>query len=293
MKTVLAIIGGSGLYEIDGLQNLTRKTIKTPWGEPSAPFIFGTLNGIQLIFLARHGQGHRLSPADINYRANIDALKRAGATDILSISSCGSLNEALTPGTFVLVDQFIDRTVARANSFFGNGIVAHVSMAKPTCGRLADVVAQAATTDNIAVKCGGIYLAMEGPQFSTYAESMLYRSWGCDVIGMTNMPEARLAREAEMCYQTVAMVTDFDCWHPDHAEVNVQAIIKTAHTNVANAKKLINSVTQQIANKHHICSHGCDRALDHAIITAEAAREGAVLNKLDAIAGRILTTVAV
>src|SRR4249920_2775794 len=237
--TVLGILGGSGVYEIAGLKDAKWRRIASPFGETSDEFLLGVLDGLDVVFVPRHGRGHRHSPTSINYRANIDALKRAGATDILSLSACGSLREDLPPGHFVVVDQFIDRTFAREKSFFGEGLVAHVSIAHPTCGRLAEAVHACAMEAKFPVKLGGTYLVMEGPQFSSLAESNLYRSWGCDVIGMTNMPEAKLAREAEICYATVAMVTDYDCWHEEHAEVDVAAVIKVLHENVDKAHGLI------------------------------------------------------
>jgi 5'-methylthioadenosine phosphorylase len=241
-----------------------------------------------MVFLPRHGRGHRLSPSEINYRANIDALKRCGVTEILSISACGSFKEELPPGHFVIVDQFIDRTFARAKSFFGSGCVAHVSMAHPVCGRLGDALEVAAGEAGIPVARGGTYLTMEGPQFSTLAESELYRSWGCDVIGMTNMPEAKLAREAELCYATVAMVTDYDCWHPDHDHVTVEAVIKVLLDNASKGRTLVKSAMRHLEHRQGLCDRGCHRALDHAIITAPDARDPAIIRKLDAVAGRVL-----
>jgi 5'-methylthioadenosine phosphorylase len=283
-ERVLGIIGGSGLYAIDGLTETAWKTIDSPFGQPSDQLLFGKLAGHQLVFLPRHGRGHRIPPSGINYRANIDAMKRAGVTDILSVSAVGSLKEELPPGRFVLVDQFIDRTFARDKSFFGIGMVAHVSMAHPVCGRLVGKLATAAPDAQV----GGTYLAMEGPQFSTLAESRLYRSWGCDVIGMTNMPEAKLAREAEICYATVAMVTDYDCWHPDHDHVSVDQVIATLNANADHARKLIKTMAPALAKEPHQCSHGCDHALDAALITAKEARDPVMLAKLDAVAGRLL-----
>ncbi|HYM30865.1 MAG TPA: S-methyl-5'-thioadenosine phosphorylase [Candidatus Cybelea sp.] len=287
-RPVIGVVGGSGVYGLAGLKDTAWRKVASPWGEPSDELLFGTLDGIQLVFLPRHGRGHRASPSDINYRANIDALKRAGCTDVISVSACGSFREELAPGTFVLADQFIDRTYARPKSFFGKGLVAHVSMAHPTCARLADALESAARDARIAVKRGGTYLAMEGPQFSSLAESNLYRSWGCDVIGMTNMPEAKLAREAELCYATVAMVTDYDCWHEDHGHVQVSAIIKVLMDNAEKAQNLVAGVTPLLSARPEACPHGCDRALDHALITASEARDPALVKKLDAIAGRVL-----
>jgi len=287
-ERVLGIIGGSGLYAIDGLSETAWKTIDSPFGEPSDQLLFGKLDGHQLVFLPRHGRGHRIPPSGINYRANIDAMKRAGVTDILSVSAVGSLKEDLPPGRFVLVDQFIDRTFARDKSFFGEGMVAHVGMAHPVCGRLLGELAKGADDLGFKPQVGGTYLAMEGPQFSTLAESRLYRSWGCDVIGMTNMPEAKLAREAEICYATVAMVTDFDCWHPDHDHVSVDQVVATLHANADNARTLIKTMAPRLTGQSQPCSHGCDHALDTALITAPEARDPAMLAKLDAVAGRLL-----
>ncbi|MGH7002329.1 MAG: S-methyl-5'-thioadenosine phosphorylase [Alphaproteobacteria bacterium] len=285
---VIGVIGGSGIYEIDGLENRRWVTQASSFGEPSDQILLGELGGISMVFLPRHGRGHRVSPSDINYRANIDALKRAGVTEILSISACGSFREELPPGHFVIVVHFIDRTFARAKSFFGTGCVAHVSMAHPVCGRLGDALEVAANEAGIPVARGGTYLVMEGPQFSTQAESELYRNWGCDVIGMTNMPEAKLAREAELCYATVAMVTDFDCWHPDHDHVTVEAVIKVLLDNAAKGRALVKAATPHLSHRQGLCGRGCHRALDHAIITAPDARDPAALRKLDAVAGRVL-----
>jgi 5'-methylthioadenosine phosphorylase len=287
-ERVIGIIGGSGLYSIDGLVDTEWKSIASPFGEPSDHLLTGTLDGQKLVFLPRHGRGHRIPPSEVNYRANIDALKRAGVTEILSVSAVGSLKAELPPGTFVIVDQFIDRTFARAKSFFGTGLVAHVGMGHPVCGRLGGHLHQAAAALNLAVQKGGTYLVMEGPQFSTQAESNLYRSWGCDVIGMTNMPEAKLAREAEMCYATVAMVTDYDCWHPDHDHVTVDSIIATLHANADKARALIKAVTPHLAREHGPCAKGCNHALDTALITAPEARDPSLASKLDAVAGRVL-----
>jgi len=285
---VLGIIGGSGLYEIDGLESVRWARIDSPFGEASDELLFGVLDGIQLVFLPRHGRGHRYSPSSINYRANIDVLKRAGATDIISLSAVGSLREDLHPGTFVIVDQFIDRTFAREKSFFGTGMVAHVSMAHPVNARLGDWCEQACHLLGLSMQRGGTYLVMEGPQFSTLAESQLYRQWGCDVIGMTNMPEAKLAREAEIPYCTVAMVTDFDCWHPDHDHVDVDAVIRVLLKNADNARALVRAVAGQMSERPLMCPSGDDRALDAALITHDEARDPAVLKTLDAVAGRLL-----
>ena len=283
----LGIIGGSGLYDIPGLSGQRWETIESPFGLPSGQFLFGKLAGRELVFLPRHDRGHRIPPSEINFRANIDCLKRAGCTEILSISAVGSLAEALDPGTFVIVDQFIDRTFARAKSFFGKGLVAHVSVAHPVCGRLGDHLEDAANAAAIKVVRGGTYLVMEGPQFSTKAESKLYRSWGCDVIGMTNMPEAKLAREAEMCYATVAMVTDYDCWHPDHDAVTVEQVVKVLLANADKAKALIQHAAPRFPAVDD-CALGCRHALDTAIITAPEARDAEMIARLDAVAGRVL-----
>jgi 5'-methylthioadenosine phosphorylase len=287
-KPVLGIIGGSGVYDIDGLTNTRWETIETPWGAPSDQLLFGDLDGQPLVFLPRHGRGHPRPPSELNYRANIDAMKRAGVTEILSVSAVGSLKEELPPGTFVIVDQFIDRTFARDKSFFTTGCVAHVSMAHPVCGRLGDACKEALTEAGIPHHVGGTYLTMEGPQFSTKAESEMYRQWGCDVIGMTNMPEAKLAREAEMCYATVAMVTDYDCWHPDHDHVTVEAVIKVLLENADKARALVRAVAPKLASRAAPCGKGCHTALDNAIITAPDMRDPALLAKLDAVAGRAL-----
>jgi 5'-methylthioadenosine phosphorylase len=288
IQPVIGIIGGSGLYDIDGLENKAWRKVTTPWGDPSDHLLEGTLGGVRCVFLPRHGRGHPLSPTHLNYRANIDALKRAGCTDVLSISAVGSLREELPPGHFVIVDQFIDRSFAREKSFFGQGCVAHVSMAHPVCPRLGDALEIAARDVGLPVSRGGTYLVMEGPQFSTKSESELYRSWGCSVIGMTNMPEAKLAREAELCYATVAMVTDYDCWHPDHDHVTVEAVVKVLLGNAEKARALVKAVVPAIGAPRGACPAGCDRALDHAIITAPAQRDPALMAKLDAVAGRVL-----
>jgi 5'-methylthioadenosine phosphorylase len=287
-KAVLGIIGGSGIYDLPGLENVREEAIPSPWGEPSAPVRRGTIAGTPIVFLPRHDRGHRLSPSDINYRANIDVLKRAGVTDLVSLSACGSFREELPPGTFVLVDQFVDRTHKRESSFFGRGCVAHVSMAHPVSPRLRIHLAAAAKVEGIAIARGGTYLCMEGPQFSSYAESMTYKGSGYSVIGMTNMPEAKLAREAEICYATVAMVTDFDCWHPDHDAVTVQDIIRVLTSNADKAKGLVARLARDFPREHEPCPIGSDRALDTAIITAPEARDPELLRKLDAVAGRIL-----
>ena len=285
---VLGIIGGSGLYDIPGLVDTRWRRVASPFGEASDEILFGVLDGKAIAFLPRHGRGHRIPPTEVNYRANIDALKRSGVTDIVSVSAVGSFKEELEPGAFVIVDQFVDRTFARAETFFATGLVAHVSMAHPVCARLGDEIEAAAKEAGIAVARPGAYLVIEGPQFSTLAESELYRKSGCDVIGMTNMPEARLAREAEICYATVAMVTDFDCWHPDHDHVTVAAIIETLHDNSDRAKALIGKLAPRLVAGTDDCAQGCRRALDSAVITAPEARDPALIEKLDAIAGRVL-----
>ncbi|HWB51648.1 MAG TPA: S-methyl-5'-thioadenosine phosphorylase [Stellaceae bacterium] len=285
---VIGIIGGSGLYEIDGLTDVAWRRVASPFGQTSDEFCLGRLSGQAVVFVPRHGRGHPLPPSAINFRANIDALKRCGVTDIVSLSAVGSLREDLAPGDFVLIDQFIDRTFAREKSFFGPGCVAHVSMAHPVCGRIGDTLAAAGAEAGIAIKRGGTYIVMEGPQFSTLAESRLYRSWGCDVIGMTNMPEAKLAREAEICYATVAMVTDYDCWHPGHDAVTVEMILHVLLANAEKAKALVRQVVPQLGAHRGPCRQGCRHALDHALITAPAARDPALLARLDAVAGRVL-----
>jgi 5'-methylthioadenosine phosphorylase len=287
-KRVLGIIGGSGVYNIDGLENATWKKIESPWGQPSDELLFGTYEGVEMVFLPRHGRGHVQTPTTINYRANIDAMKRAGVTDIISVSACGSLKEELPPGTFVMVDQFIDRTFAREKTFFGPGFVAHVPMAHPVCPTLSGALLEAAAQENIRHAKGGAYLCMEGPQFSTLAESHLYRSWNCSVIGMTAMPEAKLAREAELPYALVAMVTDYDCWHPDHEHVTVDAVIKVIHENAANARKIVTAVAKRLGSTRKPSPIGIETVLDVAVMTAPEKRDPALAAKLDAVAGRIL-----
>jgi len=289
MDTMIGVIGGSGVYDIDGLENAEWRTVETPWGAASDAILFGRLGGIDMAFLPRHGRGHVQTPSSINYRANIDALKRSGVTDILSVSACGSFREHMAPGDFVLVDQFIDRTFGREKSFFGPGMVGHVSVAHPTCNRLGDACARAAEAAGIKIHRGGTYLAMEGPQFSTLAESRMYReSWGADVIGMTNMPEAKLAREAELCYASVAMITDFDSWHPDHGEVEVTKIIETLIGNAEKARNLIKGLSGNLDADRAPCAQGCDRALEFALMTAPEKRDPELVAKLDAVAGRVL-----
>lgn len=286
--SVLGIVGGSGFYNLPGMENARWERVDSPFGKPSDEILFAEIDGLPLRFLPRHGRGHKVPPSAINYRANIDALKRAGVTDLVSVSACGSLKEEYAPGHFVLVDQFIDRTFAREKSFFGAGLVAHVSVADPVSPLLVDALEAAAKAEGIAHSRGGTYLVMEGPQFSTRAESNLYRSWGCDVIGMTNMPEAKLAREAEMCYATVAMVTDYDCWHDDHAAVDVASIIAVMIANTEKAQRLVTRLAKDFPREHPACPIGSDRALDVALITAPEARDEALLARLDAVAGRVL-----
>ncbi len=285
---VIGVIGGSGIYELPGLTGATWQRVASPWGEPSDELLIGFLDGQKVVFLPRHGRGHRIPPSAIDNRANIDALKRCGVTELISLSACGSLREDLAPGTFVVVDQFIDRTFARAKSFFGRGMVAHVSMAEPVCERLGDVLADTLAALAIPKVRGGTYLVMEGPQFSTLAESRLYRAWGCDVIGMTNMPEAKLAREAELCYATVAMVTDYDCWHAEHANVTVEALIAVLKDNAERARALVAEVVGKLVGRRESCPHGCHTALATALVTAPDARDPELLARLDAVAGRLL-----
>ena len=288
-QTMIGVIGGSGLYEIEGLEGAEWVDVESPWGAPSDQILTGSLGGVAMAFLPRHGRGHVHSPTTVPYRANIDALKRLGVTDVISVSACGSFREAMAPGDFVVVDQFVDRTIAREKSFFGTGCVAHVSVAHPTCPRLSDACETAARDAGVTVHRGGTYLAMEGPQFSTLAESKMYREvWGCDVIGMTNMPEAKLAREAELCYASVAMITDYDSWHPDHGEVDVTQIIATLMGNADKARIMVAGLPDLLGAEREACPHGCDRALEYAILTAPEMRDPALVAKLDAVAGRML-----
>ena len=288
MHSMIGIIGGSGVYEIEGLENPTWQTVNTPWGPPSDQILTGTLSGTAMAFLPRHGRGHVHSPTSLPYRANIDAMKRLGVTHLVAVSAVGSLKEAYAPGDFLIVDQYIDRTFAREKSFFGPGCVGHVSVAHPTCAQLSAVCATAARATGVTVHQGGTYLAMEGPQFSTLAESRLYRSWGCDVIGMTGMPEAKLAREAELCYACVAMITDYDCWHPDHDAVDVATVIATLIGNSGRARDMVTRLPALLAKAPDRCPQGCDHALDHAVMTAPGQRDPALLARLDAVAGRVL-----
>ncbi len=287
---VIGIIGGSGLYEIDGLEAVSWRRVESPFGRTSDEFCFGTLGGHRVVFVPRHGRGHVLPPSEINFRANIDALKRCGVTDIVSLSAVGSLRENLAPGDFVVIDQFVDRTLGRARSFFGSGCVAHVSMAQPVCGRIGDALLAAAAPAGLAPKRGGTYLVIEGPQFSTLGESELYRRWQCDVIGMTNMPEAKLAREAEICYATVAMVTDYDCWHPTHGAVDMEMIVGVLRANAAKAKALVRHLVPLLGAHAGPCRQGCQTALDRALITAPEHRDPDLLARLDAVAGRVLAS---
>ncbi|MCW2237170.1 S-methyl-5'-thioadenosine phosphorylase [Azospirillum canadense] len=285
---VLGVIGGSGVYDIDGLENKRWVKVETPFGDPSDELLTGELNGQTLVFLPRHGRGHRIPPSELNFRANIYALKALGVTEILSVSAVGSLKEHLPPGTFVVIDQFIDRTFARAKTFFGTGMVAHVALGHPVCGRLGDLIEEALVELRIPHQRRGTYMVMEGPQFSTKAESELYRSWGCDVIGMTNMPEAKLAREAEMCYATVAMVTDFDCWHPDHDHVTVDAVIKVVVANADKARSLVKQLAPKLVVREGMCEQGCHTALDNALMTAPDKRDPELVKKLGVIVARVL-----
>ena len=286
-RAIVGVIGGSGVYHLPGLKNIREERISSPWGETSDAFLFGEVGSTQAVFLPRHGRGHVLSPSDINYRANIDAMKRVGVTDIVSVSACGSFKSELYPGLFVLVDQFVDRTFARKSSFFGNGCVAHVSMAHPVAPRLSARIAAAAQEEKIPVVKGGTYICMEGPQFSSYAESLQYKAASFDVIGMTAMPEAKLAREAEISYATIAMVTDFDCWHPEHDNVDVAAVIEVVRSNAETVARLLARLLADFPKDHEKCPIGSDRALDNAILTAPDARDPALLAKLDAVMGRL------
>lgn len=288
VKALVGIIGGSGVDQIEGLVNQEWREVSSPFGCPSDKLLFGQIGDNPIVFLPRHGRGHRLSPSSINYRANIDVLKRSGVTDVVSLSAVGSLKEKYQPGHFVLIDQFIDRTFAREKTFFEAGCVAHVNFAQPISSRLKDALYDSCKKLNIPSHKNGTYICMEGPQFSTVAESHLYRSWGCDVIGMTNMPEAKLAREAELPYATVAMVTDFDCWHPEHESVTVENVIKVMGKNTENACKLLRDVLPNIGNRPEVDIQGGDRALDVALVTQPSMRDPLVLGKLDAVAGRVL-----
>jgi len=285
--TILGIIGGSGIYDLE-MDDARWETIDSAWGQPSDQVRRGNMDGLPVVFLPRHGRGHKITPGDINYRANIDCLKQAGVTDLVSVSACGSFREHLPPGTFVIVDQYIDRTKGRASSFFGKGCVAHVSMADPISPLLADIAEAAAKAENISHHRGGTFLVMEGPQFSTKAESHMYRAWGADIIGMTSMPEAKLAREAEICYANIGMVTDFDSWHPDHGSVDITSILKVMHANVGNAQNLVKRIAKDMPRQHPACPIGSDKALEFAIITQRQDRDPFLAHKLDTIAGRVL-----
>lgn len=289
-KAVLGVIGGSGVYDLPGIEDVREERIATPWGEPSEALWIGRIGETTVAFLPRHGRGHRLSPSEINYRANIDVLKRAGVTDLVSVSACGSFKPELYPGLFVLVDQFVDRTFRRESSFFGNGCVAHVSIAHPVGPRLQERIAEAARAEGIPFQRGGTYVCMEGPQFSSLAESLTYKGLGYDVIGMTAMPEAKLAREAEITYATIAMVTDYDCWHPEHDVVEVSAILAVVRANADKAARLVARLARDFPAEHDLCPVKSDRALATALITAPEARDPALLKKLDAVAGRVLRT---
>jgi 5'-methylthioadenosine phosphorylase len=285
---MIGFIGGSGVYDLDGLEERRWVKVHTPWGDPSDEILTGVLAGVRVAFLPRHGRGHPTPPSALNYRANIAAMKRVGCTELISLSAVGSLREELPPGHFVIVDQFIDRTFARETSFFGPGCVAHVSLAEPVCPRLGRALEEAASRIGLPCTRGGTYLVMEGPQFSTKAESLLYRQWGCDVIGMTNMPEAKLAREAELCYATMAMVTDYDCWHPEHDHVTVEQVVKVLFGNAEKARALVRTVVPVLGRRRGPCPAGCDRALEHALITAPEKRDPELLARLEVVAGRVL-----
>lgn len=290
-RRVLGVIGGSGVYALDALQKVERRIVETPWGAPSGALTTGVLHGVDVIFLARHGEGHSIPPGDINFRANIDAMKRLGATDIISISACGSFREDLPPGSFVMVDQFIDRTSGRARSFFGEGCVAHVSMARPVCPALGDALEASCAALSIPHRRGGTYICIDGPQFSSFAESLLYKSWGCDVIGMTNMPEAKLAREAELPYATLAMVTDYDCWREESGHVEVAAILDIMRRNTEAARRVVVDLAKRLGPTREMSPLGIEKTLDFAIITPDSARDPKVVAKLDAVAGRALSAV--
>ena len=287
-QTVLGIIGGSGIYDFIALSNKQWRKVATPFGAASDELLFGNLDGQAVVFLPRHGRNHNLAPHEINYRANIDVLKRSGVTDLISLSAVGSFHETISPGDLVIVDQFVDRTYSRLGSFFGNGLVAHVSMAKPTCTRLGDVLQLAALNCSVPINRGGTYVVVEGPQFSTLAESNLYRLWGMSVIGMTNMPEAKLAREAEICYATVAMVTDYDCWHPEYGDVQVAEVLDILSESASKVSKVVTEAAPILNTRPDVCSYGCDRALDSALVTRVEAADSQTVTDLDAVAGRVL-----
>jgi len=287
-KAIVGVIGGSGVYHLEGMTDLREETVVTPWGEPSDALRFGRVGDTEAVFLSRHGRGHRFSPSTINYRANIDALKRAGVTDIIAVSACGSFRREFYPGLFVLIDQFEDRTFARQTSFFGTGCVAHVSMAHPIAPLLRKRIAAAAQAEGVAHHLGGSYVCMEGPQFSTLAESLGYQARGADVIGMTGATEAKLAREAEISYATIAMVTDYDCWHEEHGAVDVASVMRVAQDNAQRVNALLGRILREFPAEHETCPVGSDRALDGAIMTAPSARDPELMRKLDAVAGRFL-----
>ncbi len=291
-KAIVGVIGGSGVYHLEGMTDVREQTIATPWGEPSDALRFGRLGDTEAVFLSRHGQGHRFSPSTINYRANIDAMKRAGVTDIIAVSACGSFRREVYPGLFVLIDQFDDRTFARQTSFFGTGCVAHVSMARPIAPLLRKRIADAADAEGVAYRLGGTYVCMEGPQFSSLAESLSHQARGADVIGMTGATEAKLAREAEISYATIAMVTDYDCWHEEHGAVDVASVMRVAHDNAQRVNALLGRVLRDFPAEHERCPVGSDRALDGAIMTHVDARDPDLLRKLDAVAGRVLNSAA-
>jgi len=287
-QAVLGIIGGSGIYDLPGLEDVSEHRVDTPWGEPSDLLRTGRVGNTKVVFLPRHDRGHRIPPGEINYRANIDAMKRMGVTDLVSFSACGSYKEELSPGTFVLVDDFVDRTFKRESSFFGRGCVAHVSFARPVGPALQDLVARAADAEGIDYRRGGTAVCMEGPQFSTLAESLTYKQLGYDIIHMTSMPEAKLAREAEITYAVVAMVTDFDCWHETHGPVDVASLVAVMHENRDKAQRLFSRLARDFPAEHMPCPVGSDRALDTAIFTRPDMRDPAMMEKLDAVAGRVL-----
>jgi len=286
--SVIGIVGGTGLYDLGGLPGTRWVRMESPFGEPSDELLFGKIGDQPFVFLPRHGRGHRIPPHEINFLANIDVLKRAGVTQVVSVSAVGSLRDTLAPGTFVLVDQFVDRTLRGPKTFFGKGLVAHVSMAHPTCARVVEQLAGVGAELGLSMVGGGTYLAMEGPQFSSVAESEFHRQLQCDVVGMTNMPEAKLAREAELCYATVAMVTDYDCWHPEHDHVQIADVIAVMRENSDRARRLVQEVIPRLGAHHGRCPHGCDRVLDTAIVTAESHRDPELCRRLDAVAGRVL-----
>jgi len=287
-KAIVGVIGGSGVYHLPGLTDLREEAIPTPWGEPSDSLRLGRIGDTEAVFLARHGRGHRFSPSTINYRANIDALKRVGVTDIIALSACGSFHRELYPGVFVLIDQIEDRTYLRQSTFFGTGCVAHVSMAHPIAPLLRRRLVEAAEAEGIPFKDGGAYLCMEGPQFSSLAESLGYQSRGADVIGMTGATEAKLAREAEISYATVAMVTDYDCWHEEHEAVEVASVVKVMSDNAEKAARLVARVLRDFPAEHEPCPIGSDRSLEYALITHADSRDPELVRKLDAVAGRVL-----